>query len=337
MRPGRVRPAALHHAAARDHRFPPAALRALACPHCGSHLLASEGALICSSGHPFDVARAGYVALLGPRSRTDTGDSADMVAARIDFLGAGHYAPIAQVIAAQVGSAQVLAAGAVGTGAVGTGAVGTGAVVTEAVSVGEPAPVLEIGAGTGYYLRALLGAASGPTTGIALDASKFAARRAAADPRLLSILADAWSVLPVQTESVGTVLSIFAPRDPVEVARVLATGGRLVAVTPDVAHLRELRDTMDLLTVDDGKADRLAEGFRGLLTPVERQDVSFRMELTRADVSALVRMGPSVRHLTPQALQDQIATLDEIETVTGAVTVSILQKSSRAGSGSGAA
>jgi hypothetical protein len=50
------------------------------------------------------------------------------------------------------------------------------------------------------------------------------------------------------------------------------------------------------------------------------------MDLAVADVSALVRMGPSVRHLTPEALQDQIAGLDEIETVTGEVTVSIFEK-----------
>ncbi|WP_222618524.1 putative RNA methyltransferase [Nakamurella sp. PAMC28650] len=314
MKPGRVRPSALHHPTVREHLFPPAALQALACPHCGSHLVGRDGTLICASGHPFDVARAGYVALLGPRARTDTGDTADMVSARIDFLGSGHYAPIA---------------GAVGAAAVGAAAVGGGAVGGWEDGAGHPGPVLEIGAGTGYYLRAALGPPTGTiigAAGIALDSSRYAARRAAADPRVLSVLADAWSVLPLQTASVATVLSVFAPRDPAEIARVLVPGGRLVAVTPTPSHLVELRPKLDLLAVDEGKAERLAESFTGLLAPVDRQDVSFRMDLAVADVSALVRMGPSVRHLTPEALQDQIAGLDEIETVTGEVTVSIFEK-----------
>ena len=38
-----------------------------------------------------------------PRPRTDTGDSAEMVAARVAFLGEGHYRPIAEAIADRVG------------------------------------------------------------------------------------------------------------------------------------------------------------------------------------------------------------------------------------------
>jgi 23S rRNA (guanine745-N1)-methyltransferase len=293
VKPGLARPAALHHRAHRLHRFHPAAVGALACPHCGARITVRDGALFCPSGHAFDVARQGYVALLGPHARTDTADTGDMVAARVDFLGAGHYDPIVQ-----------------------------------AIGTGHPGPVLEIGAGTGYYLRAALGIESADRTvaGIAIDSSKFAARRAAADPRVLSVLADAWSVLPLQEASVGSVLSVFAPRDPKEISRVLAPGGRLIAVTPTAGHLGELREKVQMLKVDDGKAERLVESFAGLLAPVSRQDVSFRMELHRGDVSALVRMGPTARHILPQDLQDQVAALAESETVTGAVTVSILEK-----------
>lgn len=295
MKPGSVRPAALRHPGHRHHRFDPAAVRALACPHCGAQIAIRDEAFCCPSGHTFDVAKQGYVALLGPRARTDTGDTADMVAARVDFLGAGHYDPIIRAIGA-----------------------------------GHPGPVLEIGAGTAYYLGAALGVESADPTGIAvgiaLDSSKFAARRGAADPRVLSVVADAWSVLPLQDASANTVLSVFAPRDPAEITRVLAPGGRLIAVTPTAGHLLELRGKLEMLKVDDGKAERLAESFAGLLTPLVRQDVEFRMDLDRAAVSALVRMGPTAHHVVPQALQDQVAALDEVETVTCAVTVSVLEK-----------
>ena len=176
MRPGHVRAATLHPMPHAVHRYPAAAVDALACPHCGLPLTSSDDVFVCADGHSFDVAKQGYVALLGARARTDTGDSADMVAARQEFLGAGHYAPIAEALGAGVG------------------------------------PVLELGAGTGYYLSALLD--SGAGVGVALDSSKFAARRAAHDSRVVSVVADAWSALPIRAESIATVLSGFRAPGP---------------------------------------------------------------------------------------------------------------------------
>ncbi len=287
---------ALHHSTHREMRdYPAAAVQSLSCPHCGAPLAAGDGFFACPIGHTFDIARQGYVALLGARARTDTGDTADMVAARTEFLQAGHYRPIAAAVSA-------VARVAVGAG-----------------------PVLEIGAGTGYYLTVLLDGGS-QAAGIALDSSKYAARRAAADPRLVSVVADAWSALPIRTGAVRSVLSIFAPRDPAEMTRVLGPGGLLIAVTPDPAHLIELRDRLTMLTVDEGKADRLADSLAGLLTPAGRQPVEFRMTLRQEDVTALVRMGPTARHLAPAELAAQIRALPPSLTVTAAVTVSRFDK-----------
>ena len=61
----------------------------LACPHCARALTGRlDGVVGCRTGHRFDVARQGYLSLLGSRSRTDTGDSADMVAARVAISSA---------------------------------------------------------------------------------------------------------------------------------------------------------------------------------------------------------------------------------------------------------
>ena len=288
MKPGHVRAAGLQHHRQPVHRYPPAALEVLACPHCGSDLSCDDDGFQCSAGHSFDIAKQGYVALLGARSRTDTGDSADMVAARQEFLGAGHYAPIAATVGHGVG------------------------------------PVLEIGAGTGYYLSAMLEAGAG--VGVALDSSKFAARRAAHDPRVVSVVADAWSALPVRSESVGTVLSVFAPRDAHEVTRVLRPGGQFLAVTPNPSHLAEARDELEMLTVDSGKVERLVAAFDGLLVPADHRVVTYPMTLSRTDVSALVRMGPSARHVTVDSLAAQVAALPERLVVTASVTVSWFEK-----------
>ena len=276
-----------------------AVLPLLACPHCTGGLeLLDRSVVGCRNGHRFDVARQGYLSLLGGRSRTDTADSADMVAARIDFLAAGHYRPIAGTVAALSGDG----------------------------------PLLEIGAGTGYYLAAALDLRPG-TVGIALDASGYAARRAAAThARIGSIVADAWSRLPVRDAAAGTVLSVFAPRDAAEVDRVLTRDGRLVVVTPEPEHLEEIRGVLGLLTVDAGKPERLAEAFRGRLSVIDRRPVREVMALPRHDVSALVRMGPSARHLGPENLAAAVAALPETTAVTLSVTVSVLGRSEHPGS-----
>src|SRR5439155_7974458 len=90
----------------------------LRCPVCGQSLAELAGPLRCPRGHSFAPARQGYVQLTaGPVAHS--GDSAPMVAARSDFLAAGHYRFISEALA-------------------------------------EAAParglVLDVGAGTGYHL-----------------------------------------------------------------------------------------------------------------------------------------------------------------------------------------
>ena len=116
-----------------------------------------------------------------------------------------------------------------------------------------------------------------------------------------------------------------------EIVRVLRPGGGFVGVTPHAHHLHELRDRLTMLTVDEGKASRLADAFIGRLDLLDERSVEFAMELRPDDVSALVRMGPSARHLTPTQLAEQIAALPAELTVTAAVTVSSFQLVSEPG------
>ncbi len=276
-----------------------AAVDLLACPHCRAPLAVVQAGRVlgCSAGHRFDIARQGYVSLLGPRARTDTGDTAAMVTARDRFLGRGHYAPVTAALAEQ--------AGPVG-------------------------PVVEIGAGPGHHLRGVLDARRGPDgeppIGVALDSSAAAARRAASDPRVASVVADAWSPLPVVDAGVAVALSVFAPRDVDEITRILRPGGRLVAVTPEPGHLAELRDVVPLLAVDAGKSERLADAFAGRLELIERIEVTADLALTPADVADVVGMGPSAHHLDTAALAAVADGLPEQTPTRLAVTVTVLRK-----------
>lgn len=262
----------------------------LVCPHCGADLDAvddGDTAVLCDRGHSFDIARQGYVSLLPGSAGKITGDSAEMIAARQAFLDGRHFDPIVDAVVDAVGNSDT---------------------------------VLEVGAGTGHYLAAVLAHTEG--RGIGVDVSKAAARRVArVHPRAGSIVADIWAGLPVATGVLDAVTCVFSPRNAAELHRVLAAGGLLVVVTPTERHQRELIDRLGLIAVDEDKARRLGDSLAGRFEPVHRTAVEYTMHLTHADVENLVAMGPSARHTTEGTRRDAIATLPEMAEVTASVTV----------------
>ena len=71
------------------------------CPVCKKRLKKLDNVLHCQNGHSFDIARKGYVNLLTTNKRNpkNSGDNAEMVKARTNFLDKGHYLPLAERIA----------------------------------------------------------------------------------------------------------------------------------------------------------------------------------------------------------------------------------------------
>jgi 23S rRNA (guanine745-N1)-methyltransferase len=188
---------------------------------------------------------------------------------------------------------------------------------------GAPGCVLEIGAGTGYYLAAVLDALPG-RAGLALDASKAALRRAAhAHPRIGAVAADAWRRLPVADGAAAVVLDVFAPRRGAELARVLHPGGQLLVVTPNPGHLAELAGPLGLLSVDPRKEERLAATLGPSFTLLRQRSHDAALSLSRPDVAAVIGMGPSARHADPGALAERIAGLPGHIPVTLSVTLSV--------------
>lgn len=259
----------------------------LACPHCHAPLVVSGAMIRCAAGHAFDIARQGYVNLLPGDARPGTADTPAMVAARAAFLSAGHFAPIADAVADAV-----------------------------AASLRDtPGCITDVGAGTGYYLAAVLGRVTS-RTGVALDISKHAARRAAAaHPRIAAVVCDAWGTLPLPDASAAVVMDVFAPRNPAEFARVLHPDGALVVVTPTADHLCELVRALGLVTVDPEKEERLERSLGPGFVRTRTESVEASLMLGAADVATAVAMGPSARHVSPDALERGIAELgDRIET-----------------------
>lgn len=243
-------------------------------------------ALRCPTGHSFDVAKHGYVSLLPGDAHTGTADTAAMVASREEFLESGSYQVIADAVA-------------------------------EAAPA-RPGCVLDLGAGTGYYLARVLDALP-DQYGLALDLSKYAIRRAArAHPRVGAVVADAWQSLPVRDAVAGVVLSIFAPRNASEIARVLSPDGVLIMVTPTQRHLGELITTLDMLKVDQRKSQRLTEKLDPHVICTSEREVEFTMSLSHKAVSSVVAMGPSAWH---DRRTERISNLPEPVSVTASVSV----------------
>lgn len=234
----------------------------LRCPVCGAAPELTGRSLICPEGHGFDVAKQGYVNLLG-RAAPGNADTADMVAARDRFLSAGHYDPITNAVATAAPRAHRL---------------------------------LEVGAGTGHHLARILDQRQ-EAHGLAADVSVPACRRAAkAHPRMAAVVADTWAGLPLADGSVDAVLCIFAPRHPAEFARVLTDDGVAVVVLPRPDHLRELRQAHDLLDVGEGKVERLLQSAHGHLSPIDSTHVTFSLGLSGPDATDLIGMGPNAFH-----------------------------------------
>lgn len=285
------------------------ALDLLACPHCAGLLTRSGGSVACPNGHTFDVARSGYLSLLPGDARLGSADTAEMVAAREAFLGAGHFDPLAEALAEEAARAL-------------TGEPGRALGGEPERAAPPPGCVLDLGAGTGWYLARLLDRLPG-RPGLALDLSKHALRRAArAHPRIAAVACDAWRPLPVRDDVAALVLSVFAPRNGPEIARVLQPGGALLVVTPTGRHLAELVEQLGLLTVDDRKDERLAAALDAHLDLERRVEHEWSLDLAPEDVANAVAMGPSARH-------DAAGEAGSHATVTASFSISIYRRELR--------
>lgn len=220
----------------------------LICPICQAPLATADNGLACANRHSFDRARQGYYNLLPVQHKKslDPGDNAAMVEARRRFLGAGHYAPLAERLA-------------------------------ELASERTPGAWLDIGCGEGFY-SARLAQALPEAEGYALDISKEAVKRAARLAPQLTWMVASMARLPLETASLDLIASVFSPIDWNEAARVLRTGGGILRLGPARDHLLELREKLydEVREYQDDK--HLADLPPGL-SLAHSEQLSFRLPL----------------------------------------------------------
>lgn len=249
--------------------------------------------LVSESSNSYEV--KGYVTLASEAGLRYSGDDTSMITARETFLSRGHFAPFVEAVSGAVDD--IIAESGLEDDA-------------------EPA-LLEVGAGTGYYLSHMLDTVPG-SRGIGLDVSVPAAMKLAqCHPKVGAVVADAWARLPIQSNSIDAIAAVFAPRNAAEFARVLAPHGELVVLTAVEGHLDELREPLGIIGVEKGKVDRIvAQASHNFELVDEPEIIEFVMRLDQDSIATQIGMSPSARHIHPDILAERIATLPDTMDVT---------------------
>jgi 23S rRNA (guanine745-N1)-methyltransferase len=239
------------------------------CPVCRADLTLSDRSLRCPQRHSFDLARSGYVNLLTGHGTVpaEGGDDPQQLARRDAFLAKGHFDAIADTI-------------------------------RESLDPG-PGTILDAGCGTAYHLQRLAGAGGAAGIDVSKNAAAYAAKR---HPDFGFAVADIWRDWPVRDASADVVLSIFAPKNFPEAARVLRPGGILTVAFPGPDHLIELRQAFGLLDQGEGKSAAYAAAMTEALGVPAHRRLRSEARLDAADIANVILMGPNAHRTKAEAL-----------------------------------
>ena len=262
----------------------------LICPHCGEPLIRESNVFRCSSGHSYDIARAGYCNLLQTsRSGEQTGDSREMVAARRQFLDRGYYQSLAQ-----------------------------GLCETVVQYAKKPVNLVDAGCGEGYYTRQMAQALAQQAhlqESIGIDISKSATQYAAKrDPHTQYVTGSAYH-MPLAPQCADIICSIFAPTPAEEFARVLRDDGVVICAVPGAEHLWELKCKVYDTPYKNREDKHSLSGF----SCIQQKKITHSIHLDNAqDIQTLFSMTP-YSHRTPRKGLERLHALQELD-----VTISFL-------------
>ncbi|MEH6588610.1 MAG: methyltransferase domain-containing protein [Halioglobus sp.] len=242
--------------------------QALICPLDAQPLDLVDGCLKCAANHSFDIASRGYVNLLAAadkRSR-DPGDSKAMIAARRDFLAAGHYAPVAEKLAELV----------------------VPLVTSESF-------IVDAGCGEGYYLARLQQVLARDyqchPAFLGFDISKWA-MQAAAKKFPATWLVASNRHIPVADQSVDVLLGVFGFSSYESFRRILKPSGKLLLVSAGPNHLLELRKVIYPEVKVSGSTE-LEQALDAGFTLVNDSTLTFQTEpLSQDKLAMLLGMTP---------------------------------------------
>ena len=251
----------------------------LRCPIEASPLVIDEASLICEHGHRFDIARQGYVNLLGPNDKRskDPGDSKEMVAARAAFLGADLYQPLAQACLDIT-------------------------LTYCADGMDGQITVMDAGCGDGYYLRYVRENLPKDLTSeiayVGFDISKWAVQQSARRCEATWFVGSNRQI-PMADASVDLLFDMFGFADDSSFLRVLAPKGKLVRFTAGDQHLIELRN----IIYPSIKPRRARKASSNTFRVTSQKRISYEMTLGSEELKNLIKMTPHMYRTTPERQQ----------------------------------
>ncbi len=243
------------------------------CPKCASPLFLDEsGNAKCKQNHTYDKARAGYYNLMLSSVGGTHGDNAEMVEARRAFLDTGAYFPLAERIAS---------------------------IISEKTRRLSSVSLVDIGCGEGYYtdiIERKLSESGAEHTVSGFDISREAVKRAARRNKSLELAVASAYRIPAADFSFDVAVNMFSPLAPLEISRVLKSGGIFVMAIPAENHLFALKCELYKTPYKNEVADSLLSGFE----LIESERLSYIMELEKSeDILALFKMTPYAYRTRP--------------------------------------
>ncbi len=265
------------------------------CPVCKKELLLNNRTFLCENNHSFDLAKEGYLNLLlsHQRKSKNPGDDKAMIQARRRFFDSGAFDPVTKAI--QHSTSHLPHP--------------THEVRLEPATATKQSEVaiLDCGCGEGHFLGALSGRRFG------VDVSKEAIRCAAKRYKDVTwIVANGMRELPFADQSFGCILSILAPRNTEEFARILKPDGQLILGIPGPNHLIELRTLLNPEAGDfEEKADEATAKCAPLFEESARDSVSYEITLNQKQITDLIQMTPIFWNSSPEA-KEEVRQLNEL-------------------------
>ena len=266
----------------------------LMCPVCREALNLVANSWQCEKGHHYDVAKQGYVNLhvVQHKHSKTPGDTPESVLARREFLQAGFYQPLQQVM-------------------------------VELLQQLKPKAVLDIGCGEGYYTHAMQ-----PWTKhcVGVDIAKTAVQRAAKLNSRVVWVVGTGAILPVQDHSIDVCTSLFSPIPQQEITRVLRDEGYLIIATPAPRHLYALREAL-FEQVNLHEPQKFVEQLDTEFELKQEQLVEAPLLLDQQALKNLIAMTPYAYKANPErrkAIEQQ-----QYFAVTAAFQIYVFQKTNR--------
>ncbi|KPD02668.1 23S rRNA (guanine(745)-N(1))-methyltransferase [Moellerella wisconsensis] len=253
------------------------------CPLCHHPLLLTGKSWICQQNHHFDCAKEGYVNLLPVQHKRSKqpGDSAEMMQARREFLDAGYYQPMRDLVAEKLGH-----------------------FLPELSQ-----SILDIGCGEGYYTAQFVEKAASlgrEIDVIGLDVSKAAIRSAAKRYTQVNFCVASSHRLPFNDSSMGAVIRIYAPCKAEELQRVIENNGILITVTPAPEHLKQLK----ALIYSEVRLHPVNHEDLANFELIDQQQLTYTLDLSGSKAFDLLQMTPFAWRASEAVKQQLKSTLN---------------------------